>query len=142
MRLPGELERFKGLPMRVVFTEVAVTGAPAADKARPVAERDTLAFPGPKYPLLATYVVHLRRVWLSSAACCMGGPLYLAQACSRGPCTTSMLLACKAAMQMPRLGANRVPAVICPASSCCLPCGQYKQSGMCHLHEAQKGSRL
>ena len=35
MRLPGELERFKGLPMRVVFAEVAVAGTPAADKARP-----------------------------------------------------------------------------------------------------------
>ena len=50
MRLPGELERFKGLPMRVVFAEVAVTGAPAADKARPVAVWRTRLPSGPEVP--------------------------------------------------------------------------------------------
>ena len=44
VRLPGELERFQGLPMRVVFAEVAVTGAPAADKARPWLWRTGLHF--------------------------------------------------------------------------------------------------
>ena len=37
VRLPGELERFRGLPMRVVFQEDAAAGAsaPAVSKARP-----------------------------------------------------------------------------------------------------------
>ncbi len=34
VRLPGELARFQGLPMRVVFAEGPEGGAPVADKAR------------------------------------------------------------------------------------------------------------
>jgi hypothetical protein len=34
VRLPGELTRFQGLPMRVVFAEGPEDGAPVGDKAR------------------------------------------------------------------------------------------------------------